>query len=74
MHMMWTVPPNLPTADEIQRLALTRGVGLYPLSKAAAHEYGKAHLRDRSLVLGYTALSEGEIRDAIARVAAAIKG
>jgi GntR family transcriptional regulator / MocR family aminotransferase len=71
--MMWTVPPNLPTADEIQRLALTRGVGLYPLYKAAAHEYGKAHLRDRSLVLGYTALSEGEIRDAIARVAAAIK-
>jgi GntR family transcriptional regulator / MocR family aminotransferase len=73
MHMMWTVPPNLPTADEIQRLALTRGVGLYPLSRAAAHEYGKAHLRDRSLVLGYAALSEGEIRDAIARVAAAIK-
>jgi len=73
MHMMWTLPPNLPAADEIQRLALSRGVGLYPLSKAAAHEYGKAQLRDRTLVLGYTALSEGEIREAIARVAAAIK-
>jgi GntR family transcriptional regulator/MocR family aminotransferase len=73
MHMMWTVPPNLPTADEIQHLALAQDVGLYPLSKAAAHEYGKAHLRDRSLVLGYTALSESEIREAIARVDSAIK-
>lgn len=73
MHVMWTLPPNLPTASELHSLALSRGVGLYPLSKAAAHEYGKAQLRDRALVLGYTALSEGEIRDAIARVAVAIK-
>ena len=73
MHMMWTVPANLPAADEIHRLALSHGVGLYPLAKAAAHEYGKAQLSGRSLVLGYTALSEIEIRDAIARVATAIK-
>ncbi|MFT3967112.1 MAG: PLP-dependent aminotransferase family protein [Sphingobium sp.] len=74
MHMMWTVPPDLPSADEMQRIALNCGVGLYPFAGGAAQEYGTpGRFRDRSLILGYTALSEGEIREAIARVAAVIR-
>ncbi len=73
MHMMWKLPPYLPAADEVQHSALNCGVGLYPLQQAGACEYGTfPRYRDRSLVIGYTALSEAEIRTAIARLAAAI--
>jgi GntR family transcriptional regulator/MocR family aminotransferase len=73
MHMMWMLPSYLPAADEIHRLALNCGVGLYPLQQAGACEYGKfPRYRDRSLVIGYAALSEAEIRTAIARLAAVI--
>ncbi|MEH2549256.1 GntR family transcriptional regulator/MocR family aminotransferase [Bradyrhizobium sp. AZCC 2262] len=73
MHVMWTLPPYLPAADEMQNLALNCGVGLYPLQRAGAHEYGSLpRYRDRSLVIGYAALSEAEIRTAIARLATVI--
>ncbi len=69
MHMMWKIPDSLPTPEELQRRALTCGVGLYPLFSAAAFEYGNAsRFRDRSIILGYAALSEEEIREAIRRV------
>ena len=75
MHMMWRVPPDLPKPEEIQRKALTCEVGLYPLLASAAFEYGNVRrFRDRAIVLGYTALSEDEIREGIGRVARVIKG
>lgn len=70
MHMMWTLPPGLPAAAAVQRLALDCGVGLYPLRAAASYEQGKrGKARDRVIVLGYTGLGSEEICDAIARVA-----
>lgn len=74
MHLMWTLPANLPAPEEVQQLALSCGVGLYPLSAAAAYEYGHARrFGRRSLILGYTALSVTDIREAIRRVATAVK-
>ena len=71
MHVMWRLPRDLPDASAMQRLALSCGVGLYPLAAAAAHEFDRRQrLHDRCLVLGYTALSSAELREAIARVAA----
>ncbi|WP_198351047.1 MocR-like pyridoxine biosynthesis transcription factor PdxR [Flavisphingomonas formosensis] len=70
MHMMWTLPPDLPSADEMQRLAKNCGVGLYPFQGAAVHEYGNpGRFRARSLVLGYTGLDKNDIREAFSRVA-----
>ncbi len=61
--MMWRIPDNLPAPEEVQRRALMCGVGLYPLFSAAAFEYGNAsRFRDRSIILGYAALNEDEIR------------
>ncbi len=73
MHLMWILPDNLPSAAEIHRLAKTCGVGLYPFSSAAAHEYGAVtRFRDRAIVLGYTGLSDDEIRQAFDRLATLI--
>lgn len=70
MHMMWTLPSDLPGANEMHRLARNCGVGLYPFAGAAVHEYGNpGRFRERSLVLGYTGLSPDNIRAAFARVA-----
>ncbi|WP_231627864.1 PLP-dependent aminotransferase family protein [Novosphingobium sp. AAP1] len=73
MHMMWTLPPDLPSANDMQRIALNCGVGLYPFAGAATQEYGNpGRFRERSLVLGYTGLSEEAIREAFARVATVV--
>jgi len=57
----------------MQRIALNCGVGLYSFAGGATHEYGNpGRFRERSLVLGYTGLSEDEIRQAIGRVAEVI--
>ena len=70
MHMMWILPPDLPSANEMRRLALNCGVGLYPFAGAAVHEYGTpGRFQERSLVLGYTGLGEHDIQEAFGRVA-----
>jgi len=70
MHMMWTLPSDLPSANEMHRLALNCGVGLYPFAGAAVHEYGMpGRFQERSLVLGYTGLGEHDIQEAFGRVA-----
>lgn len=70
MHMMWTLPSNLPSAVEMQRIARNCGVGFYSFQGAAVHEYGSpGRFRARSLVLGYTGLDNDHIREAFSRVA-----
>ena len=73
MHVMWHLSPRLPNALEMQRRSLSCGVGLYPLAAAAGYEFeGRRRFGERSLVLGYTALTGAELREAIARVAARV--
>lgn len=74
MHLMWRLPSHLPNALEMRRLALSAGVGLYPLAAAAGYEFeGRRRYGERSLVLGYTALTSAELQEAIARVASRIR-
>lgn len=73
MHLMWQLPPHLPDAPEMQRLALTAGVGLHSLPSAAAYEFkSRPRYGARSLVLGYPSLTAPELREAIRRVADAV--
>jgi GntR family transcriptional regulator / MocR family aminotransferase len=72
MHLAWHVSKKLPTALEIHRLARRRGVGVYPLQMAAGYAYDRPDHGQRTLILGYTALSEDLIRRGIALVADAI--
>jgi GntR family transcriptional regulator / MocR family aminotransferase len=39
MHVMWQLPAHLPDAPQMQHLALSCGVGLYPLAAAAGYEF-----------------------------------
>ena len=73
MHMMWSLPPTLPDATEMQGLARGCGVGLYPMRAAAAYEQQRPNRwRDQKIVLGYTGLSALDIREAMALLAQAL--
>lgn len=72
MHLAWHLPRNLPSADEIERLALEAGVGVYTLASGAAVNFGPAPESDRYLVLGFSSLTDKEIRTGVARLADAI--
>jgi GntR family transcriptional regulator/MocR family aminotransferase len=73
MHLAWHLPPSWPSAGEIQERARRRGVGIYPLAMAAAHDYGRYGPAERTLILGYTALSEDLIRRGVALIAASLE-
>ena len=72
MHLLWRLPSDLPLAHEIQATAQAHGVGVYPLPDSPAHLYEHMKHYDRILLLGYTPLTEAQIEQGIARLAAAL--
>lgn len=72
MHLAWHLPDDLPPAMQLQELALREGVGIYTLDSGAAHDFGGCAYRDRTVVLGYSSLSEGQIDAGIERIAQAV--
>jgi GntR family transcriptional regulator / MocR family aminotransferase len=71
-HLFVTLPRHGPPAREVQRAAREVGVGIYPLEDSPAWLFQHMPDHERSLVLGYTHLTEGQIRDGIALLASAI--
>jgi GntR family transcriptional regulator/MocR family aminotransferase len=72
-HLYLTLPAGAAGAARLQADCRARGVGVYPLDDSPAwlHE----HLEpDRHLLLGYGHLGEAQIREGIARCAAALRG
>ena len=72
MHVMWHLPNSMPDALAVEATALNHGVGVYSLRSAVAFDLTVTPYSSRSLVLGYPALSEEQIREAITRVARAL--
>ncbi len=72
MHIVWHLPANFPPAMEVQMLAQEVGVGVYSLEAAAACVLGHNEYSDRALVLGYSSVTEEQIREGVARLAAAL--
>lgn len=72
-HLYLTLPAGSAGAARLQADCRAHGVGVYPLDDSPAwlHE----HLEpDRHLLLGYGHLGEAQIREGIARCAAALRG
>ena len=72
MHIVWTLPASLPDAPQVQALALQAGVGVYALDGGAATDFDWPGYRDRTLLLGYSSLTEAQIREGITRLAGAL--
>jgi GntR family transcriptional regulator/MocR family aminotransferase len=71
LHLVWTLPPDFPTADELSARAHRLGVGLYTPARAGAIEMGVATGPERRLLMGYSALTPAEIIVAVKKVAVA---
>lgn len=72
MHLAWRLPETLPRAEEVERRALEVGVGVYGLRSAGAWASPGNPRLDDTLLLGYAALAEPQIRCAIDRLAGAL--
>jgi GntR family transcriptional regulator/MocR family aminotransferase len=72
IHLVWSLPLGFPSAHEFQLMARSRGVGVYPLQDSPACFYDHMERRDRLLLLGYSSLTEAQIEQGVARLAAAL--
>lgn len=73
MHIVWHLPDYLPDAPEFKKIAEEVGVGIYTLESGAAHEFGKKEYNNRTLILGYSSISEDKIQEGIKRIAIALQ-
>jgi len=71
MHVMLHLPMDGPSAAELEGRAKSLGIGIYSVKTGAAVEYGRTAYSERSLVVGYSSLTEAQIRKGIERVALA---
>jgi GntR family transcriptional regulator / MocR family aminotransferase len=74
LHLVWTLPNDFPTADELSARAQKLGVGLYTPARAGAIEMGAGSGAERRLLMGYSALTPTEIIVAVKKIAAALDG
>jgi len=72
MHLSWQIPEQFPTGQELERLALRQGVGIYSLPSGASYCGGAKRLVERTILMGYSSLSEVSIREGVARIAQAL--
>ncbi len=74
MHLVWKLPEHFPGAKEVETRGLAAGVGVCSLATGSALRFEENDGDDRLLMLGFVALSEKEIEEGVARLAAVLKG
>lgn len=74
MHLAWHLPESLPPASKIEAAALKEGVGVYTPTSGCSTYLGEEGDSDRVLVMGFSSLTEKEIKLGIGRLAASIHG
>lgn len=72
MHVMWTLPDGLPDAATFAEAALATGARVYTLQGAGACDAGSG-LAARNILLGYAALSAGEIATGVEALRRAVE-
>lgn len=73
MHIAWELPADLPSASKIEARALKDGVGVYTPTSGGSTYLGQGDGRDRILVLGFSSLTEKEIRLGIERLSRSVQ-
>jgi GntR family transcriptional regulator / MocR family aminotransferase len=71
-HVVWHLPRDVPGARELQAIARRHGIGVQSLYDSPAYFYEQMEDRDRILLLGYASLTEQQIEQGVARLAAAL--
>jgi len=69
MHLLWRMPPDLPSADVLQEACSNVGVGLYGLRRSPTYVKDMHPHYDHLALLGYSALKPDAIEQAAHRIA-----
>ena len=73
MHIVWHLPQNFPEAERVSQAARVLGVGIYSLHAGAACCRAEDMIARQALMIGYSSLTEYEIREGIRRIATALR-
>ncbi len=73
MHITWTMPEGVITADKLQSIALSKGVGIYTVNSGGATEIIPTENASRKIILGYSSLDPEEITEGISRISALLR-
>ncbi len=73
MHLVWHLPKSFPKSETVQKMAQDAGIGVYSLPAAAVYDFGNKAHHDRTLLLGYSSVTEKQISDGIATLATTLK-
>jgi GntR family transcriptional regulator/MocR family aminotransferase len=68
LHLLWHLPPGMPEAATLARLARQARVGVYPMEAAGVWDRAGSATARRGILLGFGALSPRQIADGIARL------
>lgn len=72
LHLVWYLPPGVPSAAIVEALARRARIGVYSLTSGGAYVARASTVTQRGLILGYAALSRKQIEQGIARLSDAI--
>jgi GntR family transcriptional regulator / MocR family aminotransferase len=71
-HLVWELPPDFPSAPQVQELMLQHQVGIYTLRDRNIADADYLENCDRYLLLGFTSLAEAAIEQGVSRLARAL--
>jgi GntR family transcriptional regulator/MocR family aminotransferase len=72
LHVFWRLPAGVPDASVLEALARRARVGVYSLASGGAFETRPSLLAQRSLILGYAAMTPRQIEQGVARLSDAV--
>jgi GntR family transcriptional regulator/MocR family aminotransferase len=72
LHVLWRLPPGVPDAAIVEKVALRARVGVYSLASGGAYAACMSALTRRGIILGYGSLFRKQIDQGIARLSDAI--
>jgi GntR family transcriptional regulator / MocR family aminotransferase len=73
LHLVVRLPAGFPNAEQVSATARNLDIAFYTPEQAGAIEAGARDPAERRLVLGYAALTPGEIEAAVRRVAGVVR-
>lgn len=72
-HIVWDLPKTLPDAENLQKNARKKHVGIYTLQHHTIYNWKSFKNNKRVVLLGYAAMTEDKIEKGIMRIADTIK-
>lgn len=73
LHLAWELPPQLPPPSVLAAVARRVGVGIYGVTEANAKCFTLRPALERTVTLGYAAMTEDEIATAFDRISIALE-